>query len=164
MGVMTAPLATIKVNNVIIGKMKNVRVNESYQRGRVVGLGSLNASELPATSFTGTLNASYYVIDFNEHPFLDTALLRKTGNPANFINTVLLDEAGFDIDLIKKVPDLANFPNGGRDADGIIQTDEVIFATVRKVFITSDSFDISEGQIAGRDGAFEYLDPIVFQV
>ena len=163
MGVLTAPLAIIKVNGQVIGKMKNVRVNESYQRGRVVGLGSLNASELPATGFTGTLNASFYAIDFSEHPFYDTALLRKTNNFLNFVNTVLLDERGFDIDLIKKVPDTAVSPTG-RDADGIIQTDEVIFASIRKVFITSDSFDISEGQIAGRDGAFEYLDPIVFQV
>jgi len=164
MGVLTAPLATIKVNNVIIGKMKNVRVNESYQRGRVVGLGSLQASELPATGFTGTLNASFYVIDFDKHPFMDTALLRKTGITSGFVNTILLDEEGFDIDLIKKVPDLVNFPNGGRDANGIIQTKDEAFATVRKVFITSDSFDISEGQIAGRDGAFEYLDPVTFQV
>jgi len=164
MGVLTAPLAIIKVDNVIVGKMKNVRVAESYTRGRVVGLGALNPSEVPATAFAGTLNASYYVINFNQHPFKNKALLRKTNNVLNFINTVLLDEEGFTVDLLKKAADVNTFPPDGRDANGIIHATEVAFATVRKAFITSDGFDITEGQIAGRDGAFEYLDPIVYTV
>ena len=164
MGVLTAPLAIVKVKGVVVGKMRNIRVNESFQRGRVVGLGAINASEVPVTGFTGTVNASYYVFDFQNHPMFDSALLRKTNNALNFINTILLDEEGFDIDLIKKEADTVNFPPNGKDANGIAQTTEVVFASIRKVFITGDNFDISEGQIAGRDGTFEYLDPIVGQI
>lgn len=161
MGVFTAPLAIIKIKGVVVGKMKNIRGNESYNRGSVIGIGSVAKKEVPLLAFQGTLNASHYAFDFSTHPMFDDALLRKTNNAKNFINTMLLDENGFDIDFLKKVPDVAGFPPFGKDANGIAQTAEVVFASVRKVFITSDSFDLSEGQIAGRDCAFEFLDPIV---
>ena len=51
--VLTAPAAIIMVGNVIIGKMRTVRVSENIRRGRVTGIGRLNASELPALEFTG---------------------------------------------------------------------------------------------------------------
>ena len=164
MGVLTAALAVIKVQGVVVGKMRNIRVNEGFQRGRVVGLGAINASELPVTGFTGTLNCSYYVFDFSNHPMFDAALLRKTNNAKNFINTILLDENGFDLDLLKKEADVVGFPPFGKDANGIAQVVEVSFASIRKIFVTGDNFDISEGQISGRDGTFEYLDPIVGQI
>ena len=39
--VLTAPLALIKINGVTVGKIKNLRVQEQYQRGNVMGIGAL---------------------------------------------------------------------------------------------------------------------------
>ena len=73
-----------------------------------------------------------------------------------------LQEIGLKVDLIRKVSDIDNFPPEGRDANGIIQTIEEIFATIGQAFITSDGFDVTEGQISGHDSTFEYLDPITY--
>ena len=89
---------------------------------------------------------------------------KKSGHNTEVRHTILLDEKGFDIDLIKTVADVVNFPPHGKDPNGIAQTDQVTFASIKKCFVTGDNFDISEGQIAGRDGTFEYLDPIVGQI
>ena len=36
------------------------------------------------------------------------------------------------------------------------------FAKVAGAFATREGFDIQEGQISGRDGDFEYLEPVLF--
>lgn len=170
MGILTAPLARVKVVDpttqqvLTIGKMRNIRASETYRRGRVTGIGQYNATEVPALEFTGTLNVGFYTLDFDKHPLTRNAVLRKTGTSEKFVNTQLLQEIGLKIDLIRIVADLANFPNEGRDANGIIQTIEEVFATIEQAFITSDGFDLSEGQISGRDSTFEYLDPINYLV
>lgn len=170
MAVYTAPLARIKVVDpdtqsvITIGKMRNIRVSETIRRGRVTGIGQMTAVELPALEFTGTINVGFYTIDFSKHPLTRNALLRKTGTSEKWVNTVLLNEIGLRIDLIRTVPDLANFPNGGKDANGIIQTVSggEVFATIEQAFITSDGFDVSEGQVSGQDSTLEFLDPITF--
>jgi len=55
--VLTAPLALIKVNGVTIGKMKNLRITETFRRGRVSGIGEVVASEVPVLEFNGTVTS-----------------------------------------------------------------------------------------------------------
>lgn len=157
--VMTAPLAIIKVGGVAIGKMKNIRVNESIRRGRVQGIGELTPSELPALEWSGSLNAGFYTIKFNSQDKLTkSAILRNVNNPQEFVDTVLLQEDGVQIDIMKKVKDTVD------PATGIITPKFEVFATVKGAFSTKEGFDISEGQISGKDVDFEYLNPILFSV
>lgn len=163
--VLTAPLALIYVDNVLVGNARNVRLNESFQRAKRGQLGQPNSVELPLVSFAGTLTVGYYNIDFKDHPYGRRALLRRTGNdPQAMLTTMTLQEVGFNFLLLKKMKDTANFPADGRDpATGLIQqATELIMAEVNNVFITVDGFDLSEGQISGRDSTFEYMDPAVF--
>lgn len=156
--VMTAPLAIIKVGGVPIGKMKNIRVTENIQRGKTIGIGRLTPDELPALSWSGSLTCAFYTIRLDkQNELLKTGLLRNVNSLQEFVNTVLLQEDGVDIDILKKVKDHIN-PNGS------IEPRYEIFGTIRGGFQTRDGFDISEGQISGRDAGFDYLNPILFPV
>ena len=155
--VMTAPLAIIKVDGIAVGKMKSIRVNENIRRGRVQGIGELTPSEIPALEWSGSLNAGFYSITFNnQDQLIKTALLRNVNNLQEFVDTVLLQENGIQIDIMKKVKDFQD-PN-----TGIIYPQFELFASIRGAFSTKESFDISEGQISGRDVDFEYITPILF--
>lgn len=157
--VMTAPLAIIKVNGIAIGKMKNIRVTENIRRGRVQGIGELTASELPALEWSGTLNAGFYSITFNnQDELIKTALLRNVNTLQEWVDTVLLQEDGLQIDVMKKVKDYQD------TATGIIYPQLEVFASIRGAFSTKEGFDISEGQISGRDVDFEYITPILFPI
>ena len=162
--VLTAPLAELRVGNSTIGFMRNVRVSETIRRGRVTGIGQMTASEVPAVEFTGTMNVGFYTINFDAHPLTRDAVLRKTGTTEKWVNTVTLQEVGLKVLLKRTVSDKINFPPDGRDANGIIQTLDEEFATITKAFLTSEGFDINEGQISGHDSTFEYLDPITYLV
>lgn len=155
--VLTAPLAVIKVNGKAIGKMKNIRVTETIQRGRVVGIGKLNPSEIPATSWNGSLSAGFYSINFNNQDELTRrSVIRNVNNLEEWANTVLLQDEGVQVDILKKIKDT-------EDPDtGVITPEYKVFATVRGAFATKEGFDISEGQISGKDADFEYINPILF--
>jgi hypothetical protein len=167
--VYTAPLAIVMVGTTVIGKMKNIRVSETIRRARVTGLGRLNASEVPAVEFTGTLNASFYTVNLEAHELTRRALNRKTGTTTNFVNTVVLQDIGLTIKLMRKVGDPA-YPAttttdlGQDNTTGIIYAVDQEFATITNCYITSDNFDVNEGTISSHDSTFEYLDPITFSV
>jgi len=157
--VMTAPLAVIKVGGVAIGKMKNIRVNESIRRGRVTGIGKLTPSELPALDWNGNLNCGFYSIKFDgQDEMAKKSILRKVNNLQEFVDTVLLREEGITIDIMKKVKDSID------PETGIITPRYEVFASVRGALSTKEGFDISEGQISGRNVDFEYMTPILFSV
>lgn len=157
--VMTAPLAIIKVDGIAIGKMKNIRVNENIRRGRVQGIGELTPSEVPALEWSGSLNAGFYSITFNnQDELIKTALLRNVNTLQEFVDTVILQEDGITIDIMKKVKDFQD------PATGIIYPELEVFASIRGAFSTKEGFDISEGQISGRDVDFEYITPILFPI
>lgn len=155
---MTAPLAIIQINSVTVGKMKNIRITENVRRGRVAGLGRLNASELPPLEWQGTLSCSSYTINFNLLlNKLKKGFYRNAGTLEQWANALLLEEDGLEISILRKVKD------GEIDADtGLVNTKYETFAKVAAAFVTREGFDIQEGQISGRDADFEYLDPILY--
>lgn len=155
---MTAPLAIIQFDSTTIGKMKNIRVTENIRRGRVAGIGRMNASELPALEWQGTLSCSSYTIDFkllvNK---MKKGVFRNAGTLEEWANAILLQENGLEISILKKVKD------GEIDAEtGLVKTKYETFAKVTGAFVTREGFDIQEGQISGRDADFEYLEPILY--
>lgn len=156
--VMTAPLAVIQINSVTVGKMKNVRITENIRRGRVAGVGRLNATELPALEWQGTLSCSSYTINFNLLANkLKKGTFRNAGGLEAWANALLLQEDGLEISILRKVKD------GEIDADtGLVSTQYETFAKVTGAFVTREGFDLQEGQISGRDTDFEYLEPILY--
>lgn len=156
--VLTSPLAIIKVNGVPVGKMKNIRVTEQMRRGRVSGLGALTPSELPSLEWSGTLSCGFYTINFDTSN-LPKAIVRKVNNIDEFVDTVLLQEDGVQVDILRKVNDGLPDP-----ITGIIKSKLEVFASVKGCFITREGFDISEGQISGKDADFDYTTPIIFSL
>lgn len=155
---MTAPLAIIQINSVTVGKMKNIRITESIRRGRVAGIGRLNASELPALEWQGTLSCSSYTINFNLLANkLKIGTFRNVPDVETWANALLLQENGLEISILRKVKD------GEIDPEtGIVSTKYETFAKVGASFVTREGFDLQEGQISGRDTDFEYLEPILY--
>nr|DAG96051.1 MAG TPA: hypothetical protein [Herelleviridae sp.] len=156
--VMTAPLAIIRINSVAVGKMKNVRVTENIRRGRVVGLGSLTPSEVPAVEWSGSLSCSSYSINFNRLANVSRkGTFRQTTSIEEWANAILLQEEGLEFAIQRKVKD------GEIDPEtGLVKATYETFALVKGAFATREGFDIQEGQISGRDTEFEYINPILF--
>lgn len=154
--VMSAPLAIVKVNGVAVGKMKSIRCTENIRRIKVVGLGTLVASEYAATDWSGTLNCGFFMIDLRKSA-IPGALLRTVSTVQEWEDTLLLSNDGVQIDILRKVED-------HRDPSGVIVPRLETFASIKGCFISRESFDISEGQISGRDVDFEYTTPILFPV
>ena len=156
--VMTAPLAIIKINSVTVGKMKNVRITETIRRGRVTGVGRLNPEELPALEWSGNLSCSSYTINFNLLANVSKlGTFRNAATVEEWANAVLLQEAGLEISILRKVKD------GEIDTEtGLVKTKYETFAKVNAAFATREGFDVQEGQISGRDTDFEYLEPILY--
>lgn len=156
--VMTAPLAIIKMNSVTVGKMKNVRIVETIRRGRVTGVGRLNPEELPALEWSGSLSCSSYTINFNLLANVSKlGTFRNAATVEEWANAILLQEAGLEISILRKVKD------GEIDTEtGLVKTKYETFAKVNAAFATREGFDVQEGQISGRDTDFEYLEPILY--
>lgn len=165
--VMTAPLALIKFDGVIVGKMRNIRLTESISRGTVRGIGNLAADEVPPLTWDGTLTCGMYLIDFSkamnfienanpDNPNGSPVLLRKGVSAEEFFDDLLLQEDGVTVDIMRKVKQSQD------GATGIIQKELEIFASIRGAFITREGADISEGQIGGRDADFTYINPVIY--
>lgn len=154
-----APIARIKVKDEngklqTIGKMRTIRISETYRRGRVIGIGQITPSELPLLEFNGSLTCSHYTVNFRSHYLKKLALNREVDNVVNFVNTILLREEGVELYLERRVKDT--------EANGIITPTWEEFAVIRNLFLTQDGFDLSESAISGHDSSFEYTEPIYY--
>jgi len=134
--------------------MKNIRVTETIRRGRVSGIGQLTPDELPALEWSGTLSCSFYNIDFSKSQ-IPNSILRNMATLQDWVDTVLLQENGVQIDIFKKVKDTTG-------PTGIISSKLEVYATIKGIFMDREAFDIAEGQISGRDQDFTYIYPILF--
>jgi hypothetical protein len=162
---LTAPLAIIKVNGLAVGKMKSIRFTETIRRGKVTGLGQLTPDELPALEWSGSLSCSFYNIDFkhilnSQSNPVAAAILRVCNTVDAFVNSMLLQENGVQIDLMRKI----NSAGSPDPNTGIYTPDLEIFASVKGAFITRESMDVSEGQISGKDADFDYTTPVIYPI
>lgn len=166
--VLTGALAIIKINGRPIGKMKGVRVTENINRGRVSGLGELTPKELPALQWSGTISCSFYSIEFikdgvagveNAHSTVAGAsqgITREANSVAEWVEHVLLQEEGVDLDIYKKVQDAVD------PTTGLLRSNNPKpFAKIEGMFLDRESFDINENSISGKDQEFTYKNPII---
>lgn len=165
MAVITAPLAIVIANGVPVGKLRDVTVNETISRARVVGLGQLMADELPPMAWTGTLSGSFYLTDLKRmfpstNPNLYDPLRRDTGTDQAFADTLILQEqinGGFQIDMFRKVADVIT--------NGIVTgTTLELISSIRGCYVSRDGFNVAEGQVGMRTVEFEYSRPILYPV
>ena len=161
--VLTGALAIIKLNGQPIGKMKQIRVTENINRGRVSGVGELTPQELPALQWNGTVSCSFYSIDFKSDGVAglegtpDKGVTRIAGSVPDWVEHVILQEQGVDIDIYKKIQDVID------PVTGLLKNETPApFATIEGLFLDRDGFDISENGISGRDQDFTFMNPIIF--
>lgn len=150
---LTAPIALIKVNGNVVGRMKNITVTETFRRVTVYGLGEATPQELPMTQWSGTCTAGFYEISYDESG-IPGATNRRTDSIRQFIDNIVLDNKGVDIVLLKRIEDSVD-PNGLRVGKWIEHL------TVKGAFMERESIDLSEGQVAGRNQDFTYKTPIL---
>lgn len=153
--VLTAPLALIKVNGIVVGKMRGLKITETFRRGRVSGIGELTPLELPALEWNGTITCQFYEIKFKSTG-IPNGIKRVAGSLAAFVDNVLLQENGVDIVIYKKIE------NGVDASTGLTNSTYEAHATVSGCFIDREGMDINEGQISGHDQDFSYLNPILY--
>ncbi len=152
----TGPLALVKVNGITIGKIRDFRGTETYARAEVRGLGNLNAQEAPIISHSGTFSADSFLVNLNSSG-IRRLLNRNVVSLEQFINSVLFTEVGVDIYVYKKVADAVDDTTRLVTAVG-----EAAIAVLRRCFLDSVSFNISEGQLATHSQTGRFLDPIIF--
>lgn len=154
--VVTGALALLKIDGQLVGKATRVTATERYNRSPVRVLGQPNPTELPMTSWEGTLQFGFFNVDLRRNPSY-AALNREVSTNEQFFDNLLLDDTGIQVDIFKKIKD----PNDSNN-DGIILRDLKKIATIKGLFINSEDFDIQEGQISGRNQSFDYLYPMIF--
>lgn len=157
MGVVTGPIAIVKVGNTAIGYMKDIRANESYQRTDIKGIGRLTAVESPVTGFSGTLSCSWFNLDFRKSG-LPGSLPRTAASLQEYIDSVLLTETGLTVNIYKKIKD----PGVDISPAGIVTPIIQIYAQITRVFLDTEGFDIVDGQVSGKTQGFRFLDPIIY--
>lgn len=161
--VLHGSIGLIKVQGQVIGKMRSISCQENMQRQEVRGLGTILPSEAPVTMWSGTLSCEYMSVDFASEG-IKNAIRRYLPNLASqvlngsesFEDQLVLDsDRGVQVDIFKKIEDVI-------DANGNIKPKLVPYAIVRNCLIESDSFNLSEGSLAGHSQSFKYLKPLSF--
>jgi len=160
--VLTGAIALIKVEGKVIGKMKSVRCQEQIRRQPVRGIGTILPSEQAVIEWEGTLSCEFMEVEFKKSG-ITNAIRRIFPNiasqvligEASFEDQLVLDTEGVQVDIFKKVTDVIN-------PDGTIKPKLKPYAIVKKCLIESDSFDISEGSIAGHSQSFKYMVPLTY--
>jgi len=153
-GVLTGALALIKVNGTVVGRMRNIRATENIQRGTVKGIGTILTIEAPPVDWAGSITCDFYEIDFH-NTGIDKAILRKVQTNQEFEDNLVLNSEGVQIDVFKRIQDVID-PNTGKRRATLKP-----HAIIKRCFIESEGFDITEGAISGHNQAFKYLDPII---
>ena len=169
--VLTGAIAIIKVSTPTgqktVGLMRDLRINESFRRQEVRGLGTILPQEAPVTEWRGTVSCSFFEIDWLKSG-LEKEIRRDVGlanaasqvangntNP-NFEDNLTLDDLGVTLNVYKKMQDAIDATTG------LIIPNSTPYCIITRCLIESESVNVSEGTISGRDQSFVYLDPIVF--
>jgi hypothetical protein len=158
--VMTAALAVIKVAGQAVGRMRSIRVTETFRRGDVRGLGEILSQERPVVGWDGSMTCGFYTIDLKRLGNVASSkfgLNRQAGDLKTFVNTLILNEQGFEIYIYKKMAEVVDAQTGLVTSVG-----EGEFAVIENALPENQSFDINEGAISGTDMSFSYLNPILF--
>jgi hypothetical protein len=155
--VMTAPLAVLKVGNTPIAKCRSIRVTESFRLDDVTEMGRITPDQFVITKWDGSCSIGFFMLELKNQA-IPGSILRNVQTPDQFVDTLILNDSGVQLDIYRKVKDV-------RDPQtGIITPKLSLFASIGGMFATREGFDITDGAISGRDLEFRYLSPILFSV
>jgi len=146
--VLHGALGIVKRNGVTIGHMRSISVNENHALGRVMGLGEYEPIELPALSFSGSMQCDFYGVNFKDDGIPD-AIKREAQSAQDVVDNILLNQDGVEVVLFKKVEDSVN------SETGLIEATSIPYARVSGAFLESSSFSVQEGQISGMNQGFQ---------
>jgi len=164
---LTAPLALISTpGGKPIGKMRGLRMTETIDRIPVRGIGALVPSELPAVGWSGSLTCDFFTIDLSgvdpqtgdPHTRVPGSLARAVPDLAAWVDNVLLQEDGVQLEILKKIK------TGVNATTGLNEGIHVPFGTIRGCFVNREGFDIQDGQVSGTNQEFMYLTPLIFLI
>lgn len=160
----SAPLAIIRAGSqgTAIGKIRNLQFQEQIQRANVQGLGVVTLQEVPAVLINCTFSASTYAINLKRLGTLDTDPFWpvEASSAEQLLNSILFGDVPVQIHVYKKIP--TRIPTTFTASD-LIQNSEVSEETVgiiQDAHLNSRTFEIAEGQVAGKNINGVYLTPI----
>ena len=152
----TAPLAVIMINGKKVGKIRNLTFTENIQRGEVQGIGSLTLQEVPAVAMRCQFQASSYMINLKTFGTEnDPFVAQNLKSVQELVNTLLLGEAPVTIAVYKKT-------SGSVNNEGIVTSEGALerIGIANDCYLDSRSFEISEGNISGKNISGRYLTPM----
>lgn len=155
MATMTAALAIVKQQGTAVAKIRSLRVTENVSRGTVRGIGRLTREEVPAVAIDCTASFEFYNVDLNQTT-IPKVYPRAVNTLKDFTDNILLQD-GVQVEIYKKVEDFID------PVTKLKKAKPEIFATIQDLFIDSDGFDITEGQVSNKTQSFQYLTPILIQ-
>ena len=139
-----------------IALMRNISSNENYNRQPIGGLGTIYDKEAPVTKFTATMNADYYLVDWDGGSNRIIGVKRlQIKSYAEFENNVVLDDNGLTVSVFKKYKD-------GLDSNGNIIANTIPAFILTRVFLNSEGFNLPENAVGSHTQSFMVLDPIVY--
>lgn len=151
---LTAPLALIKVNGRVVGRMRNIEVRETFRRVPVYGIGEGSPLELPFTQWNGTLSCGFYETIFKDTG-ISNAVRRDSISKKELMDQLTLDDKGVDVVLLRREKDSVD------SSTQLIQGKWSEHLTIRGCFIEGDGMNLSEGSLGGHDQSFSYLNPVL---
>ena len=159
----SAPLAVIRAgsNGTAIGKIRNLQFQEQLQRANVQGLGVVTLQEVPVTLINCSFSASSYAINMKKFGTVKDPFWPVEANSAEqLLNAILLGDIPVQIHVYKKVP--ARVPTTFTASDLLQNTEvqEETIGIIQDAHLNSRTFEISEGQVAGKNISGVYLTPI----
>lgn len=159
----SAPLAIIRAGNngAAIGKIRNLNFQENIQRANVQGLGVVTLQEVPATAIMCNFTADSYAINLRKFGTVTDPFWPVDAVSAEqLLNSVLLGERGIQLHIYRKIP--ARIPQNFT-AEQLLKDNEVseqTIAIIQDCYLTTKTFQIAEGQVAGKTINGVYLTPI----
>lgn len=160
--VLTGAIALIRVKGQVVGKIKSVRYQENMRRIPIRGLGTILPSEQAVTEWDGSFSCDFFEMKYDTTGIPDAIKRRFTSSRSqvligqeSFEDQLVLDTEGVQIDIFKKVSDIID------PVTGIIKPALQPYAIITKALIESDSFDISDGNVAGHSQSFKCLEPVI---
>lgn len=155
--VMTGALGIIKKNGTVIGKMRNIRWSENFNRGDVQGIGTILKQEAPVLKHAGTWSCDFYEVDYKKTGIPDV-IRRDVQTNQDFEDNIILNHDGVQVDIFKKVEDFID-PN-----TGLKKAKADTYAIIKRLLIDTEGADITEGVVSGHQQSGIFLDPIIYPV
>ena len=155
--VLTSPLASIWINNVLCGFVKGLTCTENINRGEVQGISKLNLQQVPPMGLRQTAQMEFFFISL-KRPEIRAFFMRDQGLNV-LIDTLELGEKPINLKVYRKTG--ATHPTTGVVLESLV-TGELLWE-ILDFFPNSHTWNVTDNQISSTNVSGLYLTPAVFQ-